>query len=134
MSYAGYDYPTKADESRVTAWQSEWINNDTFQVLAPWFDLVKSFWWMPEWGWTEFDGEDDGDPVRVYQISTGGWSGNEGLISAMRDNYLHWSLTFYQMRRGGHYEFRIPRLVESAMKVGAVDPSAADTGTPSTRD
>ena len=108
MSYKGYNYPTGADEQRVREWKIEWLNDGKFPVHSPWFEFIKSLWWMPDWGWSEFDGLEDGEPVRVYLISTGGWSGNEGLISAMRENFVQWHLTFYQMRRGGHFEFRAP--------------------------
>ena len=121
---AGYDYPDDDDLKRVSEWRNEWLNDGKFPVFAPWFDLIKSLWWAADWGWTEFDGSDDGDPIRVYQISTGGWSGNESLLEAMRDNFVCWSMTFYSMRRGGHYEFRIPRLVELAQDEAAVDPQA----------
>jgi hypothetical protein len=108
-----YVYPEDEDLKRVAEHKCEWLNDGKHPVFSPWFALIKSMWWMPDWGWHEFDGFDDGDPVRVLNISTGGWSGNESLIGAMRQNFIGWSMTFYSIRRGGHYEFRFPRLVES---------------------
>ena len=64
-----------------------------------WFAFIKSRWWAADWGWTEEAG--------VYHISTGGWSGNEALIAAMRDNVPLWWATWESARRGGHYEFRV---------------------------
>ena len=42
-------------------------------------------------------------------VSTGGWSGNESIIGAMKENtdYLYTFIAF-AWRRGGHYEWRIP--------------------------
>jgi hypothetical protein len=42
-----------------------------------------------------------------WHVSTGGWSGNEDLIRAMRKNFVFWSLTWVQERRGGHYIFEV---------------------------
>lgn len=111
MSYDGYDYPDEATLSRIATWEIAWEDKGTFPLYGPWFAFIKAHWWMPDWGWQEFDGEDDGRPARVYHISTGGWSGNESLLSAMRDNFVCYGLTFYVHKRGGHYEFRMPRRV-----------------------
>lgn len=40
-----------------------------------------------------------------WEISTGGWSGNEDIIEAMQDNQVFWSLHWLESRRGGHYKF-----------------------------
>lgn len=40
-----------------------------------------------------------------YQVSTGGWSGNESLIGAMRENLMAWSIMWLKSERGGHYTF-----------------------------
>lgn len=48
-----------------------------------------------------------GKRVIYYQYSTGGWSGNESVISALRRNSLFW-LFWEKSTRGGHYWFRIP--------------------------
>lgn len=74
-----------------------------------WFALIKSHWHNPEWGWEEQENApcpwDTKKIGRLYSISTGGWSGNEDLISAMRENLFLWSPTWATARRGGHYTF-----------------------------
>lgn len=43
----------------------------------------------------------------VYEMSTGGWSGNEDLIGALRENVLWWAFNWYSSKRGGHYVFKV---------------------------
>lgn len=76
--------------------------------IPGWFKFIKIIWWMPSWGWTE--GEEPSEhykdkKVYRYNISTGGWSGNESIIKAMQKNDFHWYLVWVQSRRGGHYIF-----------------------------
>lgn len=42
-----------------------------------------------------------------YEISTGGWSGNESIIGSLRENIV-WHLYLQESRKGGHYVFIIP--------------------------
>lgn len=93
-------YPTNATLQIIELWPPD--------DKKGWFDLIKSFWWNPEFGWSE--GEEDHEwkigKVYRYHLSTGGWSGNESIIEAMQNNknYL-WVFTWVQSRRGGHYIF-----------------------------
>jgi hypothetical protein len=94
MSYPGYAYPTDKQLAEIEKFPSV----DLDKARKAWLDHVVSLWWMPDWGvtWTRY---------RLY-ISTGGWSGNESIISAMRNNWILWSQTWYSSRRGGHYIFQ----------------------------
>lgn len=49
----------------------------------------------------------EGD-VRFLRCSTGGWSGNEDLIFALRDNPMIWSQTWRMSTSGGLHIFRLP--------------------------
>jgi hypothetical protein len=40
---------------------------------------------------------------------TGGWSGNESLIAAMRDNGMFHSCCWESSHRGGLHTFRVPK-------------------------
>lgn len=89
------EYPTIAELRRVRAWPLE----DGFDALL---EYVRGLWWMPDWGWRQTQ--------RRYYISTGGWSGNEDLITALEENRsLFWVICWVSSRRGGHYEFEVPR-------------------------
>jgi hypothetical protein len=99
------DYPREDQLQRVR----EWPHDD----MRGWLAYIKSIgnYW-PEsdpWGWTEEDTLNAaGRPTRRYHISTGGWSGNEDIISAMQDNAMLWTLYWQSSQRGGHHTFEVP--------------------------
>lgn len=89
-----HGYPTEAAIERIAEW--EFRTRDQLDEL---WAFVRSLWYYPN----RFVEQSDGD--RIWQVSTGGWSGNEDVVSAMRSNFLLWSLTWVQSRRGGHHIF-----------------------------
>lgn len=96
------DYPTAEELKRVREWP--------WEDLPGLFGFLKDLWYMPDWGWKEVETTDiNGGPARGFQISTAGWSGNEELIEVLQVNQMVWALTWVSSRRGGHYEFEIPR-------------------------
>jgi hypothetical protein len=99
------DYPTEDELQAIRVWPVD--------DLLGWFAHIKStgnYWPAEAFGWSEFDSVDDFKrQVRVYHISTGGWSGNEEIIDAMRENTMCWILTWQEHRRGGHYAFSVPK-------------------------
>ena len=47
-----------------------------------------------------------GDVIDVWAYHTGGWSGNEDIIEALKDSWIfNWLLERYDS--GGHYYFRL---------------------------
>jgi len=52
------------------------------------------------YGRCEFDGNH-------WIIATGGWSGCEDVISALKANTIFWMTCWYMSKRGGYYEFEI---------------------------
>lgn len=93
-------YPTEDELDKVKVWPY----NDPHGLL----NYLRDLWWQPEWGWTEYEGKEQGDPVRVVMASTGGWSGNEDLMGALASNFVLYSQMFVSYRRGGHYHLQIP--------------------------
>lgn len=96
-------YPTEDALTIIREW--------TFQMPSrELFEFIKSIWWMADWGWKECEVIDEktGETNYCYYISTGGWSGNEGIIEAMQENkYFFWYQHWVQSRRGGHYIFEL---------------------------
>ena len=41
------------------------------------------------------------------ELHTYGWSGNEDIIQALKENRIFWSMCWEESRRGGHYKFRL---------------------------
>lgn len=93
-------YPTESALEIVKLWH--WTDK------RGWFDFIKSIWWTPSWGWHEHQkSKDEKVIIHTLELSTGGWSGNESVISAMQDNTMLWHMTWVQSRRGGHYIFEL---------------------------
>lgn len=81
-------YPTEAALERIEHW-----DGDLRELMI----FCASIWWAEGWGWHQ-EGED-------YYVSTGGWSGNESIISALQKNFTFWMLHHRSTRLGGHYMF-----------------------------
>ena len=59
--------------------------------------------------WADRQIECTGKNVIWYEYHTGGWSGNEDVIHAMKMNFLFWSLSWIKSTRGGHYYFKMDK-------------------------
>jgi hypothetical protein len=92
-------YPTEEAERIVREFSGD------ARVLL---EAIHAIWAHGKWGWNEEDGLDICErPVHRYNISTGGWSGNEALIEALRANIMFWMLFWVEDRRGGHFVFEV---------------------------
>jgi len=104
------NYPTEEELTRIRKWPTD--------DPRGWMAFIKTCWYAADWGWNEERGLDETlSPrwVTIYHVSTAGWSGNEEIIRAMRENpNLLWSQTWESVRRGGHYVFTVPDAVVSA--------------------
>ena len=92
------DYPTEEDLTKVAQWKFE--KPGDFLAFMEFVKSIGHYWPVEMFGWTQ-----DG---RTYHVSTGGWSGNESILSAMEENWTFWAVCWQQSRRGGHFEFTIP--------------------------
>ena len=95
-------YPTDTALDLIAKWH--WSDE------KGWFDFINSIWHLKSWGWHE--GEEphewyEDKKCYRYNISTAGWSGNEAIIHAMKQNDFAWHLVWVQSRRGGHYIFEL---------------------------
>jgi hypothetical protein len=96
-------YPTEDALDEIKNWHYDKGWNSLME-------FVKSIWWAADWGWREEDTKDlYGITTIRYNISTGGWSGNESLIYALEENTVFWMMNWFQSRRGGHYIFKVKK-------------------------
>ena len=69
-------------------------------------DIIRDGWWMESWGFRlhrKYNGK------RKLELHTGGWSGNEDIISAITSNIhlTHFQMKYVKWTCGGHYYFEI---------------------------
>ena len=74
------------------------VENNPYEIV----DYIFSIW-----HWGEMMGKFDRE-TGCFEISTGGWSGNESIIDALKKSFF-WVMYWYQSRTGGHYWFRVRR-------------------------
>jgi hypothetical protein len=93
-----YEYPTEEQLEKIRTWKA-----DCKESIHKCFDYIESLWWGNEWGFVRWTGDTPDD----YILHTDGWSGNEEIIDAMKENFMLWMLSWYESRRGGQYKFRV---------------------------
>lgn len=94
-------YPSEPELKQISQWQ----HNDLLGL----FEFIVSIWEYADIGYARRKG-------RKFWLSTGGWSGNEEIIGALKENHVAYGLTAYSWRRGGHYVFYVPK-VSSGQKI-----------------
>ena len=79
-----------------TLWEIEnWNPRDPWGLM----DYV-----IEAWRWSDIMIEQEG---REITLITGGWSGNESIVSSLRLNIIFWSMNLLQSRRGCKYWLEI---------------------------
>ena len=79
---------------------------ESFDYRQGWvnlMDIIMKCWSYPH----PYSNSYKEDGFIVYELSTGGWSGNEDLIGSLQDNHLFWLMNWHSSRRGGHYVFKV---------------------------
>ena len=90
-------YPDDEDLEKLKNWN---ISREGLEGLLI---LIEELWSLFGWGY-----KIKGKRVKYLELHTGGWSGNEEIIQALKYNYIFWSSYWQKSIRGGHYYFRIP--------------------------
>lgn len=85
-------YPSDVELARIEHWPHE--------DLKGLFEYIEERWVYPDC-WRTIRRKS----TLTVDCSTGGWSGNESLISSLQANLMAWTLTWQKSRRGGHYVF-----------------------------
>lgn len=84
-------YPSEETILAIKEWE--------FQDHSGWLQYVREAWnhtYGKIW-------EENG----LLKMATGGWSGNEEIISAMSENLVHWGMFWESSHRGGLEVFNV---------------------------
>jgi len=90
------NYPDEESLKEIREW------NILKQGVRGLLDLVKENTNTPDWSISI-----KGKRVLRFEYHTGGWSGNEDVISALRQNTLFFPMYWEKSIRGGHFYFKI---------------------------
>ena len=86
------EYPTKEQLDKIRNWKT-YTREETVKFI----EYVTSLW--------TYSNAIKQTENRLV-LHTFGWSGNEDIIAAMRENRSFWSRHWYSTRVGGHYVFK----------------------------
>jgi hypothetical protein len=109
-------YPTEAAIKRIQDWGSDDIPGC--------FTFIESLWWCPEFGFSRELNQAEAEVAgiendeAVVRLATGGWSGNESIVYALRDNVLLCVLTWRLSGRGGLHIYAYPQSSPTAVPHG----------------
>ena len=70
--------------------------------------LIESEWEYSDMG--GFKRYRDNENRDILELHTYGWSGNEDIIYALKNNFGFWSCFWWKSERGGHYWFEIKEI------------------------
>lgn len=99
-------YPTEETLDAIRHW--EW-RGDVFGTMASLLEFCQKAWHYPDYfirGKRRYRTFKGGTQLhRLWTVHTGGWSGNEDIIAALREHEAFWMICFVEWRRGGHFKF-----------------------------
>lgn len=87
-------YPGSALLARIRAWPMEAGWQALLEALSERFESHGRAWRLDE---------------KRYGLATGGWSGNEDMIDALKENFLFWGMCWEESRCGGRHVFTVAR-------------------------
>ena len=90
-------YPTEEELEKIRGW-------DVIENPLGLIDFLKELWAYPDYFVVK------GKRVINLELHTGGWSGNEDIIGALRENKMFFLLYWQKSTRGGHHYFRIEKI------------------------
>lgn len=102
-------YPTDEELEKIKKWDVIEGDDGKYPKLYALLDFIKGLWEYSDrfvllkGHYTQW-----GKAYRTLYLSTGGWSGNESIIQALKENFIFWAMRWKKHQRGGHYWFEIP--------------------------
>ena len=92
------------DDGYPSAYAHQLLKQWPFEDPMGWFHLAQKLWHFQHY----FEITESAEKWAL-RVGTAGWSGNEGLLAAMKQNMPLWSDAWRSSRRGGHYEFEVTK-------------------------
>lgn len=86
------EYPSEDDLRLIEQWDVAKNGNKSL------VEFVASIWHWDEY--VTLKG-------KVFELHTGGWSGNEDIINSLQKNWIFWSMCWDKSEKGGHYYFTL---------------------------
>jgi hypothetical protein len=94
------NYPTEKELAKVKEWD---VVKDRDGLITYLLGL---------WHWDKYAKYyETKDGHTILELHTGGWSGNEEILDALRSNVVFWLMYFWIHKSGGHYYFNITRRI-----------------------
>lgn len=91
-------YPTEAGLNQIKIYSGDFYTENSKMDIEKLIELLQELWHFSDY--LIRDGAE-------LELHTGGWSGNEDVISALQPS-LFWMLFWRKSERGGHYYFELP--------------------------
>jgi hypothetical protein len=85
---------------------NEYPSENQLQKIEKWEGSLRSLaeYVCSIWNWKDYATLRG----RTLMLHTGGWSGNEDIVGALRKNLFFWGCCWRKSERGGHYKFVLP--------------------------
>jgi hypothetical protein len=98
-------YPTEEILDTISNWH---IEEDYMDLI----ELIRDLWKWSDWGVKvgkeQHEQYANGIKMcRMVELHTGGWSGNEAIVHALKRNKFFWAVCWVKSERGGHHTFEI---------------------------
>ncbi len=92
------EYPTTEQLNKIIEWECF-----TFESSLSLAEYIFDLWHFENWATLE------GKRVKTLRLATGGWSGNEDILSALRKNFIFHSKYWESSHKGGLVIYKIKK-------------------------
>ncbi len=89
------DYPTEEELKTIQEWDCS-----TYDKRVSLAEYICKLWHWSDWATLT------GKRVKTLRLATGGWSGNESIVSSLHDNFIFMT-TWIKSERGGLTIYKI---------------------------
>jgi len=90
------DYPEESDLKQIQEWD---VIHDPFGLIK----FIETICWCNAIRYK-------GKKIWRVEFHTWGWSGNEEILYALRENQMFFTLYWEKSIKGGHYYFKVYKL------------------------